>query len=310
MFPLLKIRLTFRAKEDIKFPYYAGSSLRGLFGKSLRKVSCLSPKLNCQECGMAPNCPYASVFENGYISQHTPDRIPNPYIIEPMPQGQKEIKKDSTFSFEQILFGTSVNKLSYILLSWTKSGLQGFTKTRTQATLIKIEQVLPNNDIILLHDLEDPKAINFPPQPEFPFPPQKNCQKLQITLQTPLRIHHDGHPITPDALTAEFFLTSLIRKQSNMAQYHIPTFPPMDKKQIHTSIKSIQMTEKSLHWLDWKRYSSRQKSEIALGGIIGTFCLEGDLTLLYPYIILGQYFHCGKSTVMGLGKYQVIEHCE
>ena len=310
MFSLIKIRLTFKALQDINFPYYAGSALRGAFGKSLRRVSCLTPKTKCSECAMAVNCPYASIFENGYTAQGQPNKnVPNPYIIEPMPLGVKKVQQGKYFAFEQIIFGTAVSKLSYVLLAWVKTGNLGFTKERTPAQLLRIEQIEPDGNILLLHDLENPTKETDLAQATYELLPEKAVGRLQIVIETPLRIHHLGHPIVPEALTAKDFLVSMMRKQANMAQYHITDYAP-DKKMLHDIIPSIKLEKADLHWLDWKRYSSRQKQEIALGGIIGTFELCGDLGKIYPYIKAGEYFHCGKGTVMGLGKYRVIEHCK
>jgi hypothetical protein len=35
--------------------------------------------------------------------------------------------------------------------------------------------------------------------------------------------------------------------------------------------------EKSLTWLDWTRFSSRQQQKMSLGGVVGTWRLEGPL---------------------------------
>ncbi|MEE6207130.1 MAG: CRISPR system precrRNA processing endoribonuclease RAMP protein Cas6 [Alphaproteobacteria bacterium] len=309
MFPLIKIRLTFEALQDINFPYYAGSSLRGAFGKSLRRVSCLTPKTKCIECAMAVNCPYASVFENGYMAQgKAGEDVPNPYVIEPMPLGQKQVKAGECFAFEQIIFGNSVNKLSYILLSWVKTGNLGFTKERTPAKLLRIEEVEPDGTILLLHDLEHPSQETDTATPCYEPELPQACQRVKIALETPLRIHHAGHPVVPDKLTAYDFLMSVIRRQANMAKYHIAEYAPIDVKNLSRLAKDVRLENADLRWLDWKRYSSRQKQEIALGGIIGTFELSGDLADLYPYIKAGEYFHGGKGAVMGMGKYRVIEH--
>jgi hypothetical protein len=118
MCPIIKIRLTFRALENMNFPIYAGSALRGLFGKSLRRLCCLAKETTCTACAACSTCPYATLFENGYLSQGKNDDIPNPYVIEPMPLGQKNIRKDEEFVCHQILFGQAVQKLSYVLQAW------------------------------------------------------------------------------------------------------------------------------------------------------------------------------------------------
>ena len=155
----------------------------------------------------------------------------------------------------------------------------------------------------------DPAAETDKAEIMYELPLPRNIDRLNIELQTPLRIHHQGHPIVPEALTAQDFLVSVFRRQKKMSQ-HITDFPLPDMRQLRTAIEGVTFENADLHWYDWKRYSSRQKVEIALGGIVGHFTLCGNLTELYPYIKVGEYFHCGKSTVMGLGKYHVTEHCE
>lgn len=61
--------------------------------------------------------------------------------------------------------------------------------------------------------------------------------------------------------------------------------------------------DKSL-WRDRKRYSTRQKRNL-YGRVVGDVKIEGDLTELYPYIVLGQHLHVEKNSTFGLGKYEV-----
>lgn len=304
----MKLRLTFRALQDMNFPLYAGSTLRGIFGKALRRVSCLAQRTNCAGCGVVSTCPYAVVFENGYLSNGG-DEIPNPYVIEPPEIGTKIVNQGDCFSFHILLFGNAVEKLSYVLLAWAKTGKLGFTAERTQARLIAVEQVFSDGSTVLLHDFEntDEETCAVEQQTDLPAPLETTAVKIK--LETPLRIHHNGHPVIPEKLTARDFLIALIRRQQNMAKYHIPDFPPINFDALRPLIESAKISNANLRWFDWARYSSRQKTRIALGGIVGTFTLCGNLTELTPYLIAGQSFHVGKSAVLGLGKYEIaLEH--
>lgn len=40
--PVARYRLTFRVNETIHFPEYAGSMIRGAFGRALRKIACMT----------------------------------------------------------------------------------------------------------------------------------------------------------------------------------------------------------------------------------------------------------------------------
>lgn len=305
MVTLIKLRLTFKALQDMNFPIYAGSTLRGIFGKSLKRVSCLAKQEQCEGCAARQTCPYASLFENGQVSSGKNEEIPNPYIIEPMDLGHKIIKQGELFSFNCILFGKAIEKLSYVILAWVKVGNLGFTKERTQARLIKIEQIMPDTSHFILYnfELENP-LLNYP-NTSMNIPEIKNITSIRVILQTPLRIQHHGHPVAPNDFTAQDFLISLLRRQKNIAQHHMPDYPCIDFNAVKADILNAEISSASLHWFDWKRYSSKQEKSIALGGIMGSFILHGNLTKLYPYLKMGEYFHLGKSAVMGMGKYKI-----
>lgn len=309
MFPLVKIRLTFRALQSMNFPAYAGSSLRGAFGKSLRRISCLAKRENCAQCAAAASCPYVGIFENGYITaeKSSSEEIPNPYVIEPLPLGSKSIGLGETFCINFIVFGSAVAKISYILLAWVKTENLGFTTERAHARLIKAEQLKDGEPDILLYDFENSEAETGKISPLCSFPPEKEISSLRIVLKTPLRIQRAGHPLVPDQLTARDFFISLLRRQQNMAKHHITEYDEVDFKKLLPEINNISMVNADLHWFDWARYSSRQKKKIALGGIMGSFNLDGNLKKLYPYLKMGEFFHLGKSAVLGMGKYEIEE---
>lgn len=302
-FPLIKLRLTFRALQDMHFPLYAGSALRGIFGKSLRRVSCLAKKDDCSGCAAVSGCPYAAVFENGYVAASAGGEKTNPYVIEPMPIGSKDIGRNDTFAFDCLLFGTAVEKMSYVLLAWSKTGNMGFTRERTQARLIGASQIMPDGTQRPLYDFENAETETFEPQSDFCLPEERDLSGVRVTLQTPMRIQHQGHPVSAENFTARDFLISVIRRQQTLAKQHIPDYPAIDFDDLRPAIENAVLSDKKLRWFDWRRYSSRQKSTIALGGVIGGFTLNGDLKKLYPYLVAGEYFHAGKSAVLGMGKY-------
>ena len=230
----------------------------------------------------------------------------NPYVIEPMPLGQKEVKKGECFSFHHILFGSAVEKMSYILLAWSKAGDLGLTRERIKARLIRVSQILPNAEENLLYDFENADAETVSAISDFSIPPAAETSSVRIKILTPMRIQHQGHPIIPNDLTARDFLIALIRRQQLLSKQHIPDYPEMDFNALRPVIETAALTDADVRWFDWKRYSSRQKTQIALGGIMGEFTLTGDFRPIMPYVYAGQWFHVGKSVVMGLGKYIIV----
>ena len=71
-------------------------------------------------------------------------------------------------------------------------------------------------------------------------------------------------------------------------------------------IGTVQFTSQQLKWFDWTRYSSRQHTEMNMGGLIGSVQLDmQDLDDFWPYLWLGQWTHAGKGTSMGMGAYTI-----
>lgn len=304
---LLKIRITYRALQNIDFPSYSGSTLRGVFGKSLRRVSCLSKQNTCEGCAARKTCPYAVLFENGNVSHGRNEEIPNPYVIEPMGTGQKTVRKDEEFSFNFLLFGSAIQKFSYVVLAWYKAGKLGFTCERAQAEPVKMEQILPDGRETLLYDFENSETETVAADSEYNMvPADEVVHMLRINLETPLRLRRDGHYITPAEFTAGDFLIPLIHRQQNLAKYYMNDYILPNFDAVKEIISGIKLDNADLHWFDWARYSSRQKKRIAMGGITGIFTLKGNIAPLYPYIKAGELFHTGKGAVFGLGKYRII----
>lgn len=78
-----------------------------------------------------------------------------------------------------------------------------------------------------------------------------------------------------------------------------------DFKGIIERAKGIKTKESQLKWHDWKRYSSRQKTKIGMGGSLGEITFDGDVMPFFSLIKTGEVLHVGKGTSFGLGMYDV-----
>ena len=47
--PIVRYQFTFVVTEPIQFPQYAGSTLRGAFGRALRKIACMTKQAECKD---------------------------------------------------------------------------------------------------------------------------------------------------------------------------------------------------------------------------------------------------------------------
>ncbi len=80
----------------------------------------------------------------------------------------------------------------------------------------------------------------------------------------------------------------------------------LDRSAVHAAIDQVEIEATALRWVEWTRYSSRQRTHMQLGGLLGQLRLSGPgVAPLWPLIALGQWLHLGKNTSFGLGRYRV-----
>jgi hypothetical protein len=128
---------------------------------------------------------------------------------------------------------------------------------------------------------------------------------ITLKITTPLRLQSQGHPVPPENLRPRTLFTALLRRASLLFELHAG-MPPVGADASRLAAAAERLTdERSLQWKDWTRFSSRQKREMTLGGVIGEWKLSGDLDELLPWFWLGQWLHVGKETTMGMGKYSL-----
>ena len=70
---------------------------------------------------------------------------------------------------------------------------------------------------------------------------------------------------------------------------------------------NVSTVEQNLTWFDWERHSTRQKTTMRLGGLIGRITYAGNLAPFRPLLEAGEIAHAGKGTSFGLGRYRIVE---
>ena len=105
--PLARYRLDFTVTTPLTLPAFAGSTLRGAFGRALRADICMTRAKICDGCALLASCPYAVVFEPRPPSAAHPlqdfNQIPRAYVIEPPQWGEKTYAPGETLSFHIVL---------------------------------------------------------------------------------------------------------------------------------------------------------------------------------------------------------------
>jgi len=301
---LARYRFDWMVTRPIRLPDYAGSMLRGAFGRALRSVACITREKDCITCSLRRDCPHTTLFEP-IPPEHHPlqdfSKIPSAYVIEPPEWGSRVLHRGDTLSFHFILVGRALQEFPIALLAWRRALARGIGPSDGQAELtgVWLEQpeaslpvYTPENGNIEVHDTR----LTCPPPP---------AAAIRLHIITPLRLQNNGVPLKAQALTERALLMALVRRFALISEFHGESPWQPDFRRLGELAGNVEGT-RQLSWRDWKRYSSRQKQEMALGGVTGRWDLHGDLSAFWPALWFGQWLHAGKNASFGLGRYRIL----
>ncbi|NPA27932.1 MAG: CRISPR system precrRNA processing endoribonuclease RAMP protein Cas6 [Epsilonproteobacteria bacterium] len=265
--------LKFYIESNIKALPFIGSMIRGALGSSLKSVVCINPSYECQTCFASNNCLYYEFYEekNRFLNYRLDFRL-----------NQKNIE------FKYILFNEAISKYPYIISAIEKMFTQkGVGKDRVTTDNFKIFY----EDKIIY---ENGKFNNIKITPKEFVETKKAPSIVKLNLVTPLRLKRDGRFLKPDTLDIKDILLSIIGKKAffeKASKEHIEQFPTVAMK--------------NLNFIDFSRYSNRQKKKLKIGGIIGEMVINNLTPQTYNLLRYGEISGVGKLNSFGLGKIEL-----
>lgn len=311
-------------EQGLNLPQYKGSTLRGGFGRTFRKISCSIPKGNCSECILRQNCPYAYIFETAPPEDAAVlrkyENIPRPFILEPPLESKTIYQPGETLAFGLILVGRAISYLPYFIVVFNELAEAGLGKYRKKCILKEIKSKNPLTgekavvysksegkvrkvDMIIkasiipgLLDLERQKSLmaNF-----------DHVSKVTLNYLTMTRLKYEDSYV--DRIEFHILIRNLLRRLSSLAYFHHGQELKLDFSGLVERARGIRLIEDKTNWVDWERFSSRQDTRMKMGGVVGRAVYEGQLDIFLPLLKLGSLVHVGKGTVFGMGKYQIEE---
>ena len=220
--PIVRYQFTFTVTEPIQLPEYPGSTLRGAFGRALRKIACMTKQADCKGCPLYRTCPYTNIFETPAPNEHEIQKfsqVPNGYMIEPPTWGEKIYFSGEILQFSLVLFGRLIEQLPLIAFAFKRAF--EYKVGHGRANLLDIsafnesagrfESVLFDDNIT-----EHRKEVNFP---------EHFANNAVIEISTPLRLQENGKPLRDYEINAERFFISLAKRISLLSEFH---FEPLD----------------------------------------------------------------------------------
>lgn len=187
---------------------------------------------------------------------------------------------------ECLLLGPAVAELPRVLSTLAaRAGLArlaSFGAYDYQGALIELktdgEAELPVLSLAALLDLATPRYAD--------------CQRLRVTLVTPLRLVTDGRELS--RFVAERFVRGVLRRISALMAYYGTAAAPEQFIRLAGLAGTLRLLEaRPLAAPNGQR------------GLLGSFDLQGNCNELGPMLELGELLHVGKGASYGMGAFRV-----
>jgi CRISPR-associated endoribonuclease Cas6 len=261
-------------KPSYKKPHpFIGSTLRGAFGASLKKVVCINPSFKCEGCFAKNNCLFYEFYEernsaHGYRFDF-------------------ELNQDN-YDFSLYLFEDATDKLPYVVSALHKMLTeQGLGRERET---FEIERIVCNDRAI--YDGREFNLSNLKPQ-EFTI--DNLPKKISLKLSTPLRMKYKNRLLNkkPPLESLLYSIQNRLCEIQKRPKVKL-TFTPHYREK-----------RSNVRFHDQTRRSNRQKTKLQIGGVIGNIDYEEIDEKSLMMLKLGEILGVGKQTVFGMGKIEV-----
>ena len=278
----VELFLEFEPNGQVRSGSDLSSALRGLWGRSLKKVYCHQRQLDCSACSLE-NCTYYVLFEK----QLSQAEQYHPYIISAKSTAANVIEVRLKF------FGwicEHYEKLVYSLLNLDNTILL----RDGQSSSLALQRILDGEQNILFakgsSQLRGPKIVRLQYRPQAE-------DVLELVFKTPLRQKHNGKLM--DIFVWKAFAKSVINRirfinlHYNQGKLPIPA---------QIDIDGVVVLYNKTYWSEKVRMSFRQESKMSIGGLIGKVVLKGVSPEMIGVLKLARYLHAGKQCTFGNGE--------
>ncbi|RJX26932.1 MAG: CRISPR system precrRNA processing endoribonuclease RAMP protein Cas6 [Desulfurivibrio sp.] len=289
-------------------PAFKGSMLRGAFGHALKKVVCALRRSPCSDCLLSATCVYSLIFEPHIIppdnrTTKTSSR-PHPYVLQPPADNARGYEPGDAFTFGLTLFGPANDYLPHIIYAVEQMGQTGLGRRgdngRGCFALAAVE-----TEGATIYD-GDRKILSqgFPLRNlELQAPPVDAVSTLTVRLLTPLRLKHDNR--FQQTLPFHLLIRAALRRIASLEETFGQGEPQLDYRGLVKRAGQVATRENDCQWIDLKRYSNRQQTDMLMGGLQGEMVYEGDLAEFLPLLRYCETTHLGKQTAFGLGQLRI-----
>ena len=307
---MLLARLTFtaRARTRVHLPEFGGGAIRGALGYALRELACADLQRDCHRCADRFDCAYSVLFESpvppdAAMMRRYPS-APHPIVIEPAAPGPNSYEPGQEIEFGAVLVGRALDYFPALAIAVRELGTRGLGVGRGTFDLIGIAAADEAGHGEPLYSAHDGALSARIPTRHYSFDPEADApQSASIDLVTPTRIRFDAR--LRDDLQFHMLFRSLLRRVSALECFYGDGPLCADFAGLVALAERVETVDASLRWVERKRYSTRQRRPMRLGGVVGRLRVTGLSGELWPYLRVGEWVHVGKAATFGLGQYRL-----
>lgn len=289
-----------------ELPPFKGSTLRGVFGVALKRVTCALRHQECRQCLLRSGCVYAKVFERDGGNRGG-SQAPHPFVLVPALNTDTVFQPGDAFDCRLLLFGWANELLPYFVYAFEQVGRIGIGRAvagrRGRFTLAEV--TCGNRSLYDSRDRRLSEGNTTDLTLESFAAPSQPVGRVTLALETPLRVKFRNR--FADELPFHLLVRAMMRRVSLLSEHFGDGKPALDYPGLVARAEAITTADSKLRWIEWRRYSNRQDRDMLLGGLMGTITYEGNLNEFIPLIHFCQKVHVGKATTFGLGKLRVVE---
>ncbi len=313
-FTYTHLRCHLVAEGRMSLPPQLGSGLRGVFGRALRQISCLTRFPTCENCSLRLTCPYPQIFAPYGIDitragfPFKSATVPPPYLILPALPSPRQLKVGERMVFDMLLFGHARASIALIVEAWRQAVTRGLGTEGKPLRLTYVEALDEAGWQVLYESSSDailPAPLAPPPrQTPLPF-----ATPVTLNLISPLRWQQNGKRASLQAMPATRLLLDITRRLRLLALASgeaeaVDAVNAWPISAWHDACASITV-KMSGQWQDFRRYSTRQQQVIPFGGWLGHITIPNAPPILQNMLILGQITSIGKECPFGFGRYRL-----
>ncbi len=292
--------------DDAVLPMFTGSTFRGAFGHALKGVVCALKREDCPTCLLRGRCVYFTVFETPRDSAERPGPSPpHPFVIEPPVGKNARFRCGDTFSLGLLLFGEARNSLPYFVYTVKRMGERGIgRRVDGQRPGFSIDTISSGTEVLYRADSGhlSSGSSTYLKAPDVRHG-QQDCRRLTVTLETPLRLKHDSR-LQRD-LPFHVLIRASLRRIADLNNHWGDGEPALDYSGLVRRAGDIHTVRSDLEWIEFKRYSNRQRRTVSMGGVLGRVSYVGELGEFLPILRYCELVHMGKATTFGFGKVRI-----